>query len=270
MKGAIVEKDDQMVPRIKLDQDPPNPRVNRHNSGMQSRSLEHLDIMHDTVPRGRGLPEDKVPQGSTSLSLSPGALRLSDLALNKGLDGTYRRGESLASGEFVTRSRSSNYTSHSSASSMTSTDMAVNRGSAVVSGSHSGSMSHSLLYNTPSSLSSLGYGSNDSSTSLDSHSLNHTHRHAPYASRMRANGPSEMDVVHRELPDYQPSKSQLGRSASFTTRPSSLSLNNGASTSGNLGSKAQFFYCPNCKKSFSCAGKDSFDSWFEHVKSCSA
>lgn len=273
-----MEKDDQMVPRIKLDQDLPTSRMGRPNYGMQSRSLEHLDIMQESGPRGQGLPEGKRLPSSNSLSLSPGALRLSDLALNNGLDGTYRRGESLASGEFVSRSRSTSYVphSHSGTSSSTSTDMVVNGGNAM-SGSHSGtsaSLSHSntaLHYNVPSSLSSLGYGSNDSS-SLDSHSLNHTHRHTPYTSRTRPAGPSEMEVVHRDMPDLKPSKTALGRSSSFTSRPSSLSLT--PKTSGapgtSMGGKAQYFYCPNCKKSFSCAGKDSFDSWFDHVKFCNA
>jgi len=279
MRGGVVEKDDQMVPRIKLDQDfTQSSRIDRHAYGQQSRSLEHLDAM-DTVARGRSLTEHNGPLG-TSLSLSPGVLRMSDLALNKGMDDSFHRKETLSSGssvsgDFVARSHShsTNYTSHSSTSSSVANSVPKRS----VAGSHSGtrtgttkgnhSYTAAVAYTTnagpPTSMSSLGYGSNDSGSSMDSQSLNHAHRHAPYESlRMRPmSGHSEMEVVSE----------RDGRSASFTTRPSSLALGPKPGVQGSgLGGKVQFFYCPNCRQSFSCVGKDSFDSWFDHVKGCSA
>lgn len=281
-----MEKDDQMVPRIKLDRDFPARTSSRHAFGLQSRSLERLDVMQDHAPRGRSVSDNgaaKGPLNSNSLSLSPGALRLSDLALNNNIDPSSRHGETLSSsnttGEFVTQPHSRNYASYSGASVSVVPNGSM--GSSAGSRSHSHSSSPAIVHsntaihygNSPASLSSLGYGSNDSS-SMDSHSLNHTHRHAPYSPRLRnpvPSAPSEMELGLHEISEHKTNKTSLGRSSSFTTRPASLSLGPKSSGAGSgVGGKAQYFYCPNCKKSFSCAGKDSFDSWFDHVKSCSA
>ena len=279
MRGGVVEKDDQMVPRIKLDQDfQQSSRINRHSYGQQSRSLEHLDAM-DTVARGRSLTEHNGPLG-TSLSLSPGVLRLSDLALNNGMDDSFRRKDTLSSGssvsgDFVARSHSHSSTSSSMANSVPKRPVAGSRSSSRTGTNSNHSNTTAIAYSKtvpPSSMSSLGYGSNDSGSSMDSQSLNHTHRHAPYGSlHMRpAGGHSEMEVVNER--EMKPGKSSsVGRSASFSTRPSSLALGPKPGVQGSgLGGNVQFFYCPNCKQSFSCVGKDSFDAWFDHVKGCSA
>lgn len=287
-----------MVPRIKLEQEPTSmERTNPNSYGvMHSRSLDQLDVIsrsqHAPHPSHNHHMTDHVTKtgaGSGSLksnSLSPGALRSSELVLNSSAENiTALRRESLTSnntnGSYpsqVQRSHSGNYTSHSTASGSYHSSL-VPSGS-MGSGSRSGNSvtysNTSVPFGGPTSLSSLGYGSNDSS-SMDSHSMSHTHRHTPYASRSRNNmgtSASELESLSHEFSDHQISKAALGRSSSFT-RPSSLSLGAKNAGSAAMGPRThqqqqQFFYCPNCKKSFSCVGQDSFDSWFEHVKGCSS
>lgn len=284
MRGGNVEKDDQLVPRIKLEQEPMTRRSSRSYSTMHSRSLDHLDTI-SRPPHVSPISPNHVTDHLTETdvgkktlkgtSLSPSVLRSLTSGSTENIpallprDGL--RNENTYSSQ-VAHSHSGNFTSHSGSYH-----------SSLVPSKSFGSVSRSsnpvmypnvpVPYGAPGSLPSLGYVSNDS-INMDPHGMSHTHRHTPYASYSTNIGMSHMELesLSKEFSD-QDISGALSRS-SFS-RPSSLSLVGGAKSAGSAvmssrPNKHQFFYCPNCKKSFSCIGQDSFDSWFEHVKNCNS
>ena len=144
------------------------------------------------------------------------------------------------------------------------------------------SMSHSNTsiprYST--SLSSLGYASNETTSSTDTQFSNHT----PYPRSKSSQGSyssTEMEMKNaRQSITVTPSKTKDMTMQYSSSRPNFLSLreeapinNTGASGSkGSVFSKSNMsqqasFSCPNCKKTFS-YNRDTFDPWFEHIRYC--
>lgn len=130
-----------------------------------------------------------------------------------------------------------------------------------------------------STLSSLGYVSEDPGYSGPSsliRSAPNLSQHYPprsMGSFGMTNGSSEGTFSSSGYNSLRPrmQKSLSQESAENPTqgqssvRPTSLVLPN----SGAPPSQAQqFFSCPNCKRTFSCNSNDTFEPWFNHIKTC--
>lgn len=132
-------------------------------------------------------------------------------------------------------------------------------------------------YTNTSTLSSLGYVSEDPSyrgpSSMVRSSPNLAHYYSPRSkgnlgtmtssegTEFSSNGSSYSSV----RPRMQKSRSQESAETTSSVRPTSLVLPNSAVTSLQA---QQFFSCPNCRKTFSCNSNDTFEPWFDHIKTC--
>ena len=283
MRGGNVEKDDQLVPHIRLEHDAKARRKSyKCNNAIHSRSLNHLDTISGQLHVSSSSHSHHATKTRLkSTSLSPSAIQPLDFVSTENTAAIAPTRENLSSNSSneityqsqVAHSHSGNSASHAGSYHRS----LVPTYSTVSNSSNPDPYSNvSVSFGASASMPSIGYASN-SLTSVDPHAMSHTHKHTPYVSCSPRNigiPVEELEPLTQEFSEQETSRALSGSSYS---RPSSLSLVATSSVeSATMSTKLhhqqqqQFFYCPNCKKSFSCVGQDSFDSWFEHVKSCNS
>lgn len=143
----------------------------------------------------------------------------------------------------------------------------------------------------PSTMSSLGYGSSEDPNSMGPPSLMRSsapnlHYYSPKSKGSLgtlnsgdefSNGGNGSGYSSGGMrPRMQKSLSQESADGVMRVqqqpRPTSLILP--SNTGGRIAhpqqqqQQQQYFSCPNCKRTFSCAGGDTFEPWFEHIKTC--
>ena len=136
--------------------------------------------------------------------------------------------------------------------------------------SSTSSYTHVSVPYSSSSLSSLGYVSEDHAPSQIAPSPAHYYSQRSKSSLGTYSSSSSdlCSVGTNTRPHPQKSHSQDSIHGGQSSRPTSLGLMNGGGGAGPQAVPAQqFFTCPNCKRTFTCS-QNSFEPWFQHVRFC--
>lgn len=141
--------------------------------------------------------------------------------------------------------------------------------------SSTSSYTHASIPYSSSSLSSLGYVSEEHAPSQMAPGPAHYYSQRSKSSlgTYSSSSCNELrSVGTNSRPHPQKSHSQDSIHGGQSLRPTSLGLMNG-SGGGGAGPQAvpaqQFFTCPTCKRTFTCS-QNSFEPWFQHVRFCAA
>lgn len=245
LRGGFVEKDEHSIPVIQLEE------YGAQTTAVNGYAHQHKSSEPHYSTRGNvaaaGMPEEKMSRSYSN--------------------------------EHASHSRSGTHASHSHSTFSTNATPSPNSGTS--------SYTHTSIPSTLSS-SSLGYASVDSNN-MGHHSLMRSsapdlHHYSPrskgslgtlssgeeaeFTSSWSGYGSSGVRPHMQKSLSQESAEDVMRVQQHSLMRPTSLVLPNAGGGTSQAQQAQQFFSCPNCKRTFSCAVGDTFEPWFDHIKAC--
>lgn len=243
MRGGFVEKDEHSIPAIHLVEDRP-----------AKAPLDPASAVGQKLSNG-GRSYHVTNNSNPGHAYVAGSSELVTVATNHHIIRESPRGYNV-NDVGGSRSHSGDHMSHSH--------------STVSPSSSASSYTHVSIPYSSSSLSSLGYVSEDHAPPQIAPGPSHYYspRSKSSLGTYSSSSANELCSVSTNSRPYpQKSHSQDSIHGGQGSRPTSLGLMNGGGAGPQAVPAQQYFTCPNCKRNFTCS-QNSFEPWFQHVRFC--